>query len=88
MGGIAGHERPDWRCSIWDDATGRALLECSMQNQDKKPHPKEPASEDADHPVRPSTGSVPASGGKRPGASDAASQRPKVRMQRRPFSDN
>jgi hypothetical protein len=60
-----------------------------MQKQDKKRHPKQAANEDAvRHPVPPSTADVPANAGKRPDSSDAPLARPKVRMQRRPFSDN
>ena len=60
-----------------------------MQKQDKKRHLKQAANEDAlRHPVPPSTADVPANAGTRPDSSDAPLARPKVRMQRRPFSDN
>jgi hypothetical protein len=60
-----------------------------MQKQDKKRYPKRAASEDAvRHPVPPSTADVPANASRRPDTSDAALARPKLRMQRRPFSDN
>jgi hypothetical protein len=76
-------------CSIWNDAAGRVLLECSMQRQDKKRHSNQPAKKaDAVHAVAPSAAGVPASASKRLDASDFPPAKPKVRMQRRPFSDN
>jgi len=59
-----------------------------MQKQDKRRHPTQAASDDAVHPVPPSTANVPANANNRPDASAPAPARPKVRMQRRPFSDN